>query len=52
VIGSRLRVHGSRLYNFDYRTEIKNKIQNDLPKFSLIDSITDISVASDFTAHQ
>ena len=37
---------------FGYRTEIKNKIQNDSPKFRLIDAISDISVASDFTAHQ
>ena len=28
------------------------KIQNDSSKFSLIDSISDISVASDFAAHQ
>jgi hypothetical protein len=37
---------------FGYRTKIKNKIQNDSPKFSLIDAIFDISVASDFTTHQ
>jgi len=37
---------------FGYRTEIKNKIQNDSPKFSLIDAISDISIASDFTTHQ
>ena len=30
----------------------KNKIQNDWPKFRLIGSISDISVASDFTTHQ
>jgi hypothetical protein len=29
-----------------------HKIQNDSPKFSIIDAITDISVASDFTTHQ
>jgi len=37
---------------FGYRTEIKNKIQNDSSKFSLIDTISDISVASEFTTHQ
>ena len=37
---------------FGYRTEIKNKIQNDSPKSSLIDAISDISVASEFTTHQ
>ena len=37
---------------FGYRTEIKNKIQNDSSKFSLIDAISDISVASEFTTHQ
>jgi hypothetical protein len=28
------------------------QIQNDSPKFSLIDAFSDISVASDFTRHQ
>jgi len=37
---------------FGYRTEINNKIQNDSPKFSLIDAISGISVASDFTTHE
>ena len=37
---------------FGYDTEIKNKIQNDSPKFSLIDAISDISIASDFATHQ
>ena len=37
---------------FGYRTEIKNKIQNDSPKFSPIDAISDIYVASDFKTHQ
>jgi hypothetical protein len=37
---------------FGSRTEIKNKIQNDSLKFSLIDAISEISVASDFTTHQ
>ena len=32
--------------------KIKNKIQNDSPKFSIIEAIPDISVASDFTTHQ
>jgi len=41
-----------KIFYFGYRTEIKNKIQNDSPKFSLIDAISDISIASDFTTHQ
>jgi len=32
--------------------KIKNKIQNDSPKFIIIEAIPDISVASDFTTHQ
>jgi hypothetical protein len=35
-----------------YRIEINNKIQAKSPKFSLIDAISDISAASDFTTHQ
>jgi hypothetical protein len=34
------------------QTVKKNKIQNDSPKFSVIEAIPDISVASDFTTHQ
>ncbi len=34
------------------QTKIQHKIQNDSPKFSIIDAITDISVTSDFTTHQ
>jgi hypothetical protein len=37
--------------NFSGSPEIK-KIQNDSPKFSFIDAISDVSVASDFTTHQ
>jgi hypothetical protein len=37
---------------FGYRTEIKNKIQKDSPKFSLIVAICDISVASGFMTRQ
>mgnify|MGYP001816241788 FL=1 len=37
---------------FGYRTGKKIKIQNDSPKFSPIDAISDIYVASDFKTHQ
>jgi hypothetical protein len=33
-------------------SKINNKIQNYTPNFSIVDAITDISVASDFTTHQ
>jgi hypothetical protein len=33
-------------------SKINNKIQNYSPKFSIVDAIIDISVASDFTTHQ
>ena len=33
-------------------SKINYKIQNYSPKFSIVDAIPDISIASDFTAHQ
>ena len=39
-------------FYFGYINEINNKIQNETTKFSLIDSISHISVASDVTTHQ
>jgi hypothetical protein len=35
-----------------YRTEIKNQIQNDSPKFGLIAAISNSSVELDTTTHQ
>jgi len=32
--------------------KINNKIQNDLPKFSIVGAISDISAVSDYTTHQ
>jgi len=37
---------------FTKSSKIRGKIQNYSPKFSIVDAITDISVASDFTTRQ
>ena len=39
-------------FYFGFRTEIKKLIQNDSPKFSFIDAISEFFVASDITTHQ
>ena len=33
-------------------SKIKSKIQNDSPKFRIVDKITDLPVAFEFTTHQ